>query len=157
VFVTTFFTEQPKKVFISYSKHDQDFLKALKKHLSPLQRQGLLQTWDDTELVPGEEWDDSIRRALNAADIIILLVSSDLMATDYVWNIEMKEAVERHERGLATVIPIIIRPCLWQDAPFAHLSALPEKGKPVASWNNHDEAWAQVSAKIQQIASRKTM
>lgn len=155
VFVTTFFTEQPKKVFISYSKTDKAYLESLRKVLAPLERQGLLQTWDDTRLSAGEEWDAAIRGELNAADIIILLVSSDLMDTDYVWNIEMKEAVERHERGQATVVPVIIRPSLWQDAPFARLNAVPEKGKAVSTWPNPDEAWQQVGEKIKQIAQRK--
>lgn len=155
VFVTTFFTEQPKKIFISYSQEDKEYLAQLKKVLAPLGRQGLLQTWDDTKLVPGEAWDASIRHELNTADIIILLVSSDLMDIDYFWDTEMKEAVERHERGQATVVPVIIRPSLWTDAPFAGLTAIPEKGKAVSTWGNADEAWEQVGEKIKQIAQRK--
>jgi len=155
VFITTFFMEQPKKVFISYSKADEKFLAQLKKHIAPLQRQGLLQTWDDTDLMAGEEWDSSIRRELTTADIIILLVSSDLMATDYVWDIEMKEAVERHARGQATVIPVIVRPSLWQDSPFARLTAVPQKGIAIATWADMDEAWAQVGERIKQVAKQK--
>ncbi|MFM9946994.1 MAG: COR domain-containing protein [Saprospiraceae bacterium] len=155
VFVTTFFVEQPKKVFISYSKSDKVYLEQLKSMLSPLVRDGLLQPWDDTKLLPGEEWNASIRRELNTADIILLLVSSDLMATDYVWDIEMKEALARHERGDAVVVPIIIRPSLWKDAPFAKLNALPEKGKAISTWDNPDEAWVEVGEKLKEIAERK--
>ena len=155
VFVTTFFTEQPKKIFISYSKSDKTYLEALKKALAPLKRQELIKTWDDTDLGPGEEWDAAIRRELNAADIIILLVSNDLMSTDYVWDIEMKEAIERHERGQAVVIPVIIRPSLWEDAPFSKLNALPTKGKAISTWSNPDEAWKEVATKIKQITQRK--
>lgn len=140
----------PKKVFISYSKTDKAYLEQLKKHLAPLRRQGLLETWDDMELVAGEPWDAAIHQQLNAADIIILLVSADFMVTDYVWDIEMKKAIERHERGEATVIPIILRPSLWQDAPFAYLTAIPEKGKAISTWDNADEAWAHVGEKIKQ-------
>ena len=73
------------------------------------------------------------------------------IATDYIWNIEMKEALERHERREALVIPVIIRTCLWEDAPFGKLSALPEKGKPIDQWENKDEAWAQVVKKIKTV------
>lgn len=155
VFVTTFFAQQPKKIFISYSKADKSYLKELKKLLAPLQRDGLIETWDDTKLIPGEEWDASIRRELNTADIILLLVSTDLMATDYVWDIEMKEAIARHERGDAVVVPVIIRPSLWKDAPFAKLNALPEKGKAISTWSNPEEAWVEVGEKIKEIAERK--
>lgn len=139
---------QPKKVFISYSKTDKDYLSTLKTQLSPLRRQGLITTWDDTDLKPGEIWDAAIRRELNAADIIILLVSADLIATDYVWEVEMTAALAREE---ATVVPVIIRPCQWQNAPFARLNALPEKGKPISTWANPDEAWAQVVGKIGEV------
>ena len=144
----------PKKVFISYSKTDKAYLEQLKKHLELLQRQGLLEIWDDMELAAGEVWDETIKKELGTADIIILLVSSDLIATDYIWNVEMKKALERHERGEVTVIPVIIRPCDWEDAPFAHLNALPEKGKPISMWTNHDEAWVYVIKKIRQAAKQ---
>jgi len=157
VFVTTFFAERPKKIFISYSQKDAAFLKQLKTLLAPLEKNGLLQPWDDTKLLPGEEWDASIRRELNTADIILLLVSPDLMATDYVWNIEMKEAMARHERGDAVVVPVIIRPSLWKDAPFAKLNALPQKGKAISTWSNPDEAWLEVGEKIREIAEIKNI
>ena len=157
VFVTTFFAERPKKIFISYSQKDAVSLKQLKTLLAPLQNNGLLQTWDDTKLVPGEEWDGSIRRELNTADIILLLVSPDLMATDYVWNFEMKEALARHKRGAAVVVPVILRPCLWKDAPFAKLNALPQKGKAISTWSDPEEAWLEVGEKIKEIAERKKM
>ncbi len=144
----------PKKVFISYSKTDKAYLEQLKKHLAPLRRQGLLETWDDMELIAGEPWDAAIHQQLSSADIIILLVSADFMATDYVWDIEINKAIERHERGEVTVIPIIIRPSLWQDAPFAYLTAIPEKGKAISTWDNSDEAWAHVGEKIKQVAQQ---
>ncbi len=140
-----------KKMFISYSKSDKAYLEELKTQLAPLRRQQLLQIWDDTNLQPGEEWDAAIRRELKTADIIILLVSANLMATDYIWEFEMKEALERSQRGEAAVIPVIIRPCNWEDAPFAKLNALPEKGKPIDTWANKDEAWTQVVKRIRQV------
>ncbi|MCK6691573.1 MAG: TIR domain-containing protein [Thermoanaerobaculia bacterium] len=156
VFVTNFFTPKAKKVFISYSKEDKSYLNELKKHLKPLERLGLLLPWDDTHLAPGEEWDQAIRRELHSSDLILLLVSPDMMATDYVWDTEMAAAMERHERGEATVIPIIVRPSLWQDAPFARFAALPAKGQPVSKWENRDEAWQQVVEKIKSVVQIKT-
>ncbi len=144
-------TKMAKKLFISYSKSDKSYLEDFKVQLTSLSRQNLLETWDDTNLIPGQEWDSAIRNELKSADIIVLLVSSNLIATDYIWNIEMKEALERHERGAAVVIPVIVRTCLWEDAPFGKLNALPEKGKPIDKWENKDEAWAQVVKKIKTV------
>lgn len=154
VFVTTFFNIPPKKVFISYSKHDIEYLNQLKKHLKPLERAALIQPWDDTKLIAGEDWEKSLKSELLTADIIILLVSSDMIATDYVWDIEMKEAIERHEKGEASVVPVIIRPCAWTETPFARFSALPEKGKPVSSYNNRDDAWTLVVERIKALTEK---
>ncbi len=140
-----------KKVFISYSKSDKEYLAKLKTHLKIFERQHLIEVWDDSRINAGEEWDMAIKRELNAADIILLLVSADLLATDYVWDIEMQQAMQRHQNGLATFIPIIIRPCAWTGAPFGILNALPEKGKPISTWANEDEAWAQIVERIRQV------
>ena len=60
----------------------------------------------------------------------------------------MTEAMGRHEAGAAKVIPIILRPCLWQTAPFSKLQALPADGGPVTTWPNRDEACANVAEEI---------
>lgn len=147
-------TKAAKKIFILYSKWDKIYLEQLKKILAPLQKDGLLQTWDDSDIKPGEDWDATIHRELSTADIVFLLVSPDLIVTDYVWEIEMKEAVERHERGDAVVVPIIIRPCLWEEAPFSKIKALPEKGKAISTWANAEEAWLEVGQKIKSEVGR---
>ena len=145
------FQENMKKLFISYSKSDKAHLEDFKKQLSPYRRQNLVEIWDDSKIGPGEEWDKVIKRELAAADIIVLLISADLINTDYIWDVEMKEAMERNDRGEATVIPVIIRSCAWEKAPFGKLNALPEKGVPVEKWNNRDEAWTQVVKRIESL------
>jgi len=153
VFVTTFFTPKPLSVFVSYSKKDKSYLESLKKHLVPLRRDESLVTWDDTQILPGEEWDSSIRQQLATSDIIVLLVSSDFMATEYIWQ-EIGIAIERHERGAALVVPVIVRPCDWSDTPFAKFSALPEKGKPITKWDDQDEAWTFVVRQIKELSKK---
>ena len=73
------------------------------------------------------------------------LVSAAFLASDYCYDIEMKRALEKHEKGEARVIPIIIRPIDWSGAPFSKLQALPKDAKPVSSWANRDEAWTDVA------------
>ncbi len=153
VFLTTYFIPKKPKIFISYSKADKQHLEAFKKHLNVLKRREELLTWDDNDLVPGEEWDNRIKQHLATADIIILLVSSDFMATDYIWE-EINIAIERHRRAEAFVIPVIVRPCDWESAPFSIFTALPEKGKPVVNWNQADEAWLSVTQKIREVVQQ---
>src|SRR5436305_11535747 len=104
--------ETPTKfieVFFSYAHEDEAFLKDLEKHLQNLKRQGLISTWYDRDIEAGKGWEEEIDRHLNTADIIVLLVSPDYMASDYCYSIEMKRAIERHERGEARVVPVLLR------------------------------------------------
>ena len=63
----------------------------------------------------------------------------------------MTEALRRHEAGEAVVIPIILRPCPWQDLPIRHLLALPKDGKPITLWENRDEACLEVAKGVMSI------
>ena len=147
-------TSSMKKIFFSYSKSDRDYLDQLLKHLSPLARNNKIESWKDDEILPGEEWDDAIREELHAADIILLLVSSDFMATEYIWKVEIATAMQRHERGEARVIPIIIRRCSWESMPFSKLNGLPSKAKPVNSYSDRDEAWLEVVKGIERVLDK---
>src|SRR5205085_8494618 len=100
---------------------------------------------------PGREWARDIDTHLNTADIILLLVSSDFMASNYCYGIEMKRAMERHTTGEARVIPIILRPVDWQNAPFGKLLALPKDGKPINTWTNLDKALLEVAQGIRKV------
>ena len=131
-------------VFISYSHKDRALRDELATHLSNLRRQGLINDWYDGDIAPGTEWQDQILTRLNKAQIILLLISADFMASDFCYSIEMQQAIARHNAKQARVIPIILRPTDWEGAPFSHLKALPTDGKPVTRWPNHDEAFADI-------------
>lgn len=90
------------------------------------------------------EFDKHISAELEAADIVILLISPDFMVSDYCYGIEMKRAMERHQAGSAVVIPVILRPVDWHSAPFGALKALPRDGKPVLKWPTLDDAFLDV-------------
>jgi hypothetical protein len=142
---------KPMKLFISYSKSDKKYLIAAKKHLKIFERQGRLQIWDDTKLLPGDSWDQAIKRELEAADIIFFLVSADLLNVDYIWEVEITNAVSRAEVGKVKVVPVIIRDCVWTSAPFGKFSALPSKGNPISTAPDADMAWTEVVEKIGQL------
>ena len=93
----------------------------------------------------GQEWKDQINDNLNTAQIILLLVSSDFLNSDYCYDIEMVRAMELHQEGAGCVIPIILRPCLWSMASFGKLQALPTGAQPITSAPNRDEAFSDVA------------
>lgn len=143
------------KIFFCYAHEDEPLLNELKAHLRPLQRQGLIEVWYDRDISAGSEWEWQIDSQLNTAQIILLLVSSDFMDSDYCYGIEMQRALERHEIGDARVIPIILRHVLWQGTPLGQLQALPMDAKPVisANWHNQDEAFFNVAKGIRKAAT----
>jgi hypothetical protein len=133
------------KLFYSYSTKDEELRDELEAHLSLLRRQGIVEEWHFRNIVAGRNFEDDIDKNLETADVVLLLVSADFLHSEYCWNREMKRALERQSLGEARVIPIIVRPCDWSDAPFAKLEALPRDGKPVTKWENRDEAWTDVA------------
>ena len=136
------------EVFFSYSHRDEGLRKRLEDHLSILRRQGVISGWHDRMIGAGQEWKGEIDRRLESARIILLLISPSFLASDYCYDVEMKRAVERHDRGEATVIPVILRPCDWHGAPFGKLQGLPKDAKPVISWRDRDEAFKNVAEGI---------
>ena len=121
------------EIFYSYAHKDETLREELEKQLSLLQWQGILTGWHDRRIGAGQEWADEINTHLNTANVILLLISPDFMASKYCYGIEVKRAIERHEQGDALVIPIILRPVHWQGAPFGKLQALPTDAIPVTS------------------------
>jgi len=128
----------PVKIFFCYAHEDEQLLNKLKSHLIPLQRQGLIDIWHDGDIKAGTEWEQQIKEQLDTADIILLLVSPDFMASDYCYGIEMKRALERHNRGEGHVIPIILRPVYHWQGVFGKLQVLPKDAIPVIHPNWHD-------------------
>lgn len=133
------------RVFISYSHDDESLRRELETHLALLKREGKIRTWHDREISAGEEWRGQIAAELDAADLILLLISASFIASDYCWDVETTRALERHALGAARVVPILVRPCDWQGAPFAELQGLPADLLAVTEWPNRDAAWADVA------------
>lgn len=136
------------QVFFSYSHQDEELRDELAKHLSNLKNQGIITTWHDREIGAGIEQDREINTHLNSAQIILLLISADFMASDYRSGVELKRAMDRHTAGEARVIPVILRPVDWQGAPFSQLKALPRDARPITDWANRDKAFLDVAQGI---------
>ena len=122
---------EPIEVFFSYSHKDERYREELIKALGILKRQGVVREWHDRMIAAGTEWKGQIDDHLNTAGVILLLISADFVASDYCYDVEMARALERHDKGEARVIPVILRPVdAWHEAPFGKLQALPRDGSP---------------------------
>jgi hypothetical protein len=142
---------RPLKLFYSYAEQDEKYLKELEKHLKMLQRQGMIEPWHK-QMVEGGLEDTAAMQALNAADIILLLVSTDFVASDFIYDVELAQAMQRAKDGQARVIPIILRPGEdWRKTPFGTLQPLPKSGRPIVDGGNRDQAWADVAKDIRRV------
>ena len=135
-------------VFFSYSHSDEPLRDRLEIHLAMLKRQGVIDVWHDRRLPPGDNIDLGISAQLEAADLILLLVSPDFLASPYCYGVEMSRAIERHSLGEARVLPVILRPCDWHTAPFGKLLATPKDGKPITKHADLDEAFLEITNAI---------
>jgi len=134
------------KVFYSYSHRDAALRRKLETHMSLMRRHGDIDDWYDAKILPGTEWNEQIARKLESSDIILLLISPDFVNSDFCWGKEMARALQKHQKGTAAVIPIMLRPMddSWKTTTFGSLQVLPSNAKPVTKWRNRDEAWADV-------------
>lgn len=136
------------KVFFSYSHKDEELRNELEVHLAMLKRQGLITAWHDRRIEAGKDIHSEISSEIESADIILLLVSAHFLASDYCYDKEMARALERDREGTARVIPVIVHPCDWHNAPFGHHRATPIDGKPVSMFANQNEALSQIAKDI---------
>lgn len=140
----------PIRLFCSYSHNDIELRKQLDAHLSPLRRANRIEiVWSDDKLTAGTEFDPAIRAELEKADVSLLLLSSNFFNSDYCWNVERRRAFERHDAGEARAVPILAKPCHWQVPPIDKYTVVPRNLKPITSWPNPDEAWAEVIREIE--------
>lgn len=144
-------------IFFSYSHVDETLRDRLEVHLAMLRRQGLITAWHDRRLMGGDDIDKGIDTNLEKADLILLLVSPDFLASTYCYDNEMQRAMERHAAGEARVLPVILRPSDWHDAPFGKLKATPKDGKPITKYADLDEAFLEVAHDIKSVVSRQVL
>lgn len=141
----------PLKVFCSYSHKDEDALEQLRRHLAGLRRAGLITDWYDRQIPIGGDWDATIKAKLEAADLILLLISADFIHSDYCMNLETARALERNAEGTVTVIPIFWRECLIQGLAFESLQGTPKDMRWISQQADRDKAWAEVVGRVREV------
>lgn len=151
-----------KSIFISYSHKDEYWKNKLENHLSPLKNQELIKTWNDKQIESGL-WDLQIQQAIEKADIYLLLITPNFLASSYIANKEIITAYKRFKQGQAKIFPIICDACAWQLQPLTKkekafhpvenkemyvwlgkLQPFPEYGKPIKNWTNSNDGFLDV-------------
>ncbi len=139
------------RIFISYAHEDVGSMQSFRKHTKFYQSKGFIELITDKEILAGEPWNDRILKEIAIADMILLWISADFMASDYIREKELPAALERAKKDKIPVIPIMVRPLSWKGLPFSHLQGhlkaqkgdltVEEDGlKALSSWQNEEEA-----------------
>ncbi|MBA2285651.1 MAG: toll/interleukin-1 receptor domain-containing protein [Ktedonobacteraceae bacterium] len=141
-------------VLLCYAREDEGMAGKLKKHLSGLEHNGRIALWDYGNISPGSEWKQEIDKHLDEAQIILLLISASFLGSHYCYSEQMQRAIERHERREARVIPVILRPVLWEVPPLDKLQPLPDRQKPIIRWSPRDEGYRKVAVGLDTVVSQ---
>jgi hypothetical protein len=144
----------PLKLFISYSHKDKQHLAKFKTHLAMSQKNGIVEVWCDRELTGGAELDNEIQEKLLEADLIVFLVSSEFLASWYIYEKELLITLDRLENKECQIISVIVRPCDWKSSHLSPFLAVPEDGKPVTNYGQADTAWVQVVDAVKGAAKK---
>jgi len=146
-------------LFYSYAHEDEPLRDELAGHLKILERRGLIRPWHDRKIVAGQDWANDIDAHIAEAELVLLLVSKDFIESDYIFGVELKQAMQRHFERACDVVPIIVRavniePEDAEDLHFLKLQCLPTDLKAVTSWPNRDEAWTNVAKGLRATVAR---
>ena len=145
---------QPVEIFFSYAHEDEALVKEVQQQLCIFKRLLAISPWHDRKILPGSDWESQIDEHLRSARVIVLFVSTNFIASDYCYGVEMTEALRREAAGEARVIPIILRPCAWERVPFARLQALPTDGRAITAWSDRDQVCLDVAHGIMNVIER---
>lgn len=146
--------KDPLSLFICYAHANERAVRQLIPSLKVLARRGYIEPWSDINLVPGEDWDDTIKDRLTEADIILFMVSRDFLASKYITDKERPLAMALMDEGKAMVVPVLLSPCSWRDEDFARLEKLPRKNDPISSFSPRDSAWFLVEEGLKKVVAQ---
>ncbi len=141
---------EPIKTFCCYAREDKHLLEKLNAHLTILRREKLIHMWDDRDITAGTEREKEIHDHLNTDQMILLLISPSFMGCNDCYA-KMQHALERHRRGEARIIPIILRPVHWQQNSPDKLQSLPTDGRSVMDWDFEDKAFFDIVEGIRKV------
>jgi hypothetical protein len=151
-------TEKTKqKAFISYSHADKEYLNRLLVHLKPLERDGLLDIWQDTQIKTGEYWEKAVNAALSEANIAILLISADFLASDFIVNNELPPLLSQAEAQGTRIVPVILSHCRFsRDLSLNRFQAVNQPNEPLSTMdaNERESVFDKISSDIEKALEK---
>ena len=142
--------DKPSLIFLSYSNShkDQIFIKELLEYFKTLENQGIAEFWNESQIIPGSNKEETILKHLNDAQIILFLISSHFEIRKGINKVLIDRAIQKMNAQTTDVIPIYLRPAFLTNSPLAELSFLPRK--PISQWQNRDFAYFEILEQLQE-------
>ena len=141
----------PIQVYISYASADKRLKDQLRVYLKAIERQGIIGVWDDQQIEAADDWHATIHQRIDIASIVIILVTPDYLASDWLYREELPHILRRKDEGRTKVIPVILKKCDWHYA-FGSIQALPQNGKPISDWKVRGDAYIEVADGVKRSA-----
>jgi hypothetical protein len=137
------------QVFVSYSHKDKKFLDELLVHLKPLERAGRVTVWSDQQINPGARWFGEIKIALASSKVVVMLLTSNFLASDFIQEHELGPVLKEAEAGGVTILWILVRACSYHETALRNFQAVMPLDKPLAQMKaERDSAWVQICKEI---------
>ena len=143
------------RLFVSYSRKDTALKVQFDTNLKIMAAHKLIIPWTDNRLAGGEEWHKEIQEAIEAAHIIVFLVSKDFLASDYIRTNEMPLAMAKAEAGDAVIVPVILKDCVWEPEPWSKYNALPKPLKLVKEFADAEAFFHAVDLSLREVIERE--
>mgnify|MGYP001044242393 CR=1 FL=1 len=139
-------------VFVSYSHKDLEVFDRVLTHLTPLKRITDIKVFSDQDIKTDEEWRDKIRLEIDKADIGILLVSADFLASDFIVEQELPALFKKRQESNKRLLTLFVSPANYKLYPeIEKYQAFNDPNLPISSLNttNREKLLAKLSEEIQ--------
>lgn len=144
-------------IFISYSHKDTKFKESLQKNLKVLEKDFNISTWHDGRILTGDNVDNMIKQQLDNSNVVLLLVSTNFLASYYCMEIEVENAIKKMEKGKCVVVPVILKKCdlTSENIPFSRLNRVPRDGRPISTYRPIDDGCLEATNMIREMLEKR--
>lgn len=143
-----------RKVFISNCHKDKKYMERILIHLKPLEKNGSLDIWVDTMIKTGELWKKEVEKSLSSAEVGILLISADYLASDFIIDNELPPLLVNAQKNGTTILPIVVKPCRFlRDKNLNVFQSINNPENPLCSLNEkaREEVYERLSKEVEEL------
>ena len=147
-------TTKRDTIFVSYSHKDKKLFEEFKTMLAPALQTGAVDLWDDTKIRPGAKWKDEIQAAIDSARVVVLLVSQNFLASDFIAKHELPPLLKAAQDEGVTVFWVYFSSCLFEQTEIAAYQAAHDVSRPLDRLGKpqRQAALSEICAKLVRLA-----